>query len=176
MGRVAGRALLGEAAAGIAAGRGRALLIQGEPGVGKSALLEAGLSAVDGRVCTVLLGRCDELSRRLPLSVMMRVLGLDEQSEGQRRAREAAMLCGEVRVAEQVAMGRSNPEIAARLMMSRRTVETHVSHILSTLWIRSRHEVSRSVPRPHGTADLSGPGGEPPGAAVRNTCQKPFPP
>lgn len=90
VGRVAGRALLGEAVAGIAAGRGRALLIEGEPGVGKSALLEASLGAVDGRVCAVLRGRCDELGRRLPLSVMMRVLGLDERSEGQRRARAAA--------------------------------------------------------------------------------------
>jgi DNA-binding CsgD family transcriptional regulator/tetratricopeptide (TPR) repeat protein len=86
VGRIAGRALLGEAAAGIAAGRGRALLIEGEPGVGKSALLESGLAAVDGRVCTVLRSRCDELSRRLPLSVMMRALGLDERSEDQRRA------------------------------------------------------------------------------------------
>lgn len=90
VGRAAGRALLSEAAVGIAAGRGHALLIEGEPGVGKSALLEAGLGAVDGRVCVVLRGRCDELGQRLPLSVMMRVLGLDQLSEAQLRARAAA--------------------------------------------------------------------------------------
>lgn len=90
VGRVAGRALLGEAMAGIAAGLGRALLIEGEPGVGKSALLDAALGAADGRACVVLRGSCDELGRQLPLSVMARVLGLDERSQEQRQARAAA--------------------------------------------------------------------------------------
>ena len=48
----------------------------------------------------------------------------------------------EIRVAELVATGRSNPAIAARLMLSRRTVETHVSHILAKLQARSRREIT----------------------------------
>lgn len=92
VGRIAGYALLGEAASGIAAGRGRAFLIEGEPGVGKSELLASGLADVDDQVCAVLRGRCDELGQRLPLSVMTRALGLDERSEEQRRARSAAAL------------------------------------------------------------------------------------
>lgn len=47
----------------------------------------------------------------------------------------------ERRVAELVAQGLSNPDIAARLLLSRRTVETHVSHILAKLKVRSRREV-----------------------------------
>ena len=57
-----------------------------------------------------------------------------------------ALTATELWVAVQVVLGRSNPEIAAQLMLSRRTVETHVSHILGKLRINSRHEVGRSVP------------------------------
>ncbi len=37
----------------------------------------------------------------------------------------------------------SNPEIAARLTLSRRTVATHVEHILAKLGVRSRVGVAR---------------------------------
>ena len=47
----------------------------------------------------------------------------------------------ELKVAAFVEGGLSNPEIAARLMLSRRTVATHVSHILKKLNVttRTRH-------------------------------------
>jgi DNA-binding NarL/FixJ family response regulator len=44
-------------------------------------------------------------------------------------------------VAGLVALGMSNPEIAARLSVSRNTVQTHVSHILAKLGVRSRRDV-----------------------------------
>ena len=47
----------------------------------------------------------------------------------------------ERRVAELVAEGCSNPDIAERLSLSRRTVESHVSRILAKLQISSRNEV-----------------------------------
>jgi DNA-binding CsgD family transcriptional regulator/tetratricopeptide (TPR) repeat protein len=49
----------------------------------------------------------------------------------------------EVKVAGMVAEGLSNPEIAAKLMLSRRTVSTHVSHILKKLGVASRTDIAR---------------------------------
>jgi DNA-binding CsgD family transcriptional regulator len=53
----------------------------------------------------------------------------------------------EQRVAALVADGRSNPDIAADLLLSRRTVQTHVSHILTKLGYTSRMEIAREVDR-----------------------------
>ena len=47
----------------------------------------------------------------------------------------------EQQVAELVAAGRSNPDIAGQLFISRRTAESHVSRILAKLQIASRWEV-----------------------------------
>jgi DNA-binding CsgD family transcriptional regulator len=49
----------------------------------------------------------------------------------------------ELRVAALVEDGLSNPEIAARLVLSRRTVSAHVSHILKKLDVATRAEVAR---------------------------------
>ena len=49
----------------------------------------------------------------------------------------------EMKVAAFVEEGLSNPDIAARLMLSRRTVATHVSHILKKLDVHSRTDIAR---------------------------------
>jgi DNA-binding CsgD family transcriptional regulator len=49
----------------------------------------------------------------------------------------------EIKIARLVASGRSNPDIAAELFLSRNTVQTHVSHILSKLGAHSRAEIIR---------------------------------
>ncbi len=49
----------------------------------------------------------------------------------------------ELKVAAFVEEGLSNPEIAARLMLSRRTVATHVSHILKKLNVATRTDIAR---------------------------------
>ena len=49
----------------------------------------------------------------------------------------------ELTVVAEIALGHSNTEIAGRLFLSRRTVETHVSHILSKLQVGSRLDVFR---------------------------------
>jgi len=41
--------------------------------------------------------------------------------------------------------GLSNPEIAARLLLSRRTVAAHVSHILKKLDVHSRIDIAREA-------------------------------
>ena len=54
----------------------------------------------------------------------------------------AALTDMERRVAQLIGEGRSNPDIAATLMLSRRTVETHASRVLAKLGVRSRREVT----------------------------------
>ncbi len=50
-------------------------------------------------------------------------------------------------MAELVADGGSNPDIAAVMFLSRRTVQTHVSHILAKLGARSRLEIAHEAAR-----------------------------
>lgn len=57
----------------------------------------------------------------------------------------AALTASEVKIARLVGDGWSNPDIAAELYLSRRTVQTHVSNILAKLQLRSRVEVVRAV-------------------------------
>jgi DNA-binding CsgD family transcriptional regulator len=52
----------------------------------------------------------------------------------------------EAKIARLIADGRSNPEIAAELFLSRNTVQTHVSHILAKFGARSRIEIIREMP------------------------------
>jgi DNA-binding CsgD family transcriptional regulator len=51
----------------------------------------------------------------------------------------------ETKIAELVQAGLSNPEIAAKLLLSRRTVATHVSHILKKLDVHSRIDIAREA-------------------------------
>ena len=51
----------------------------------------------------------------------------------------------EIKIAAFVEEGLSNPEIAAKLLLSRRTVATHVSHILKKLDVNSRTDIAREA-------------------------------
>ncbi|MFJ1561488.1 helix-turn-helix transcriptional regulator [Streptomyces mirabilis] len=53
----------------------------------------------------------------------------------------------ELQVARLVAEGKSNPQVAAELFLSRRTIQTHVSHILRKLGVRSRVEIATEALR-----------------------------
>jgi DNA-binding NarL/FixJ family response regulator len=46
-----------------------------------------------------------------------------------------------------VADGLSTPAIAKKLFLSRRTVQTHISHILTKLGVRCRVDIAREVLR-----------------------------
>jgi len=62
-----------------------------------------------------------------------------------RRARSGwdSLTATEIKIAAFVEEGLSNPDIAARLLLSRRTVATHVSHILKKLDVHSRTDIAR---------------------------------
>jgi DNA-binding NarL/FixJ family response regulator len=51
----------------------------------------------------------------------------------------------EMKVVGLVAQGMSNPQIANHLFLSRRTVQTHVSHILAKLNLQSRIDIAREA-------------------------------
>ena len=53
----------------------------------------------------------------------------------------------ECKVVELVAAGLSNPEIASRLFISRRTVSTHLTHVFEKLGVRSRAELAAAAAR-----------------------------
>ncbi len=66
-----------------------------------------------------------------------------------RRARSGwdSLTPTEIKIAAFVEEGLSNPEIAGRLLLSRRTVGTHVSHILKKLDVHSRTDIARESAR-----------------------------
>lgn len=75
----------------------------------------------------------------------LRSLGVRRGSRSARRRAGSgweALTPAELKVALLVAQGRSNPEIANALFLSPRTVQTHVSHILAKLQVRSRAAVA----------------------------------
>jgi DNA-binding CsgD family transcriptional regulator len=59
-----------------------------------------------------------------------------------------ALTASERRVARLAAGGRSNREIAESLYVTRRTVETHLSHAYQKLDIESREELSAALESP----------------------------
>ena len=65
-----------------------------------------------------------------------------------------ALTPSESRIAQLVGQGWSNPDIAAELYLSRRTVQTHVSNILTKLQLHSRIEVVRALGQHGGPAPL----------------------
>ncbi len=81
----------------------------------------------------------------------LRPYGIRRGAGGRRQARATsgweALTPTEVKIAYLIGDGRSNPDVAACLFMSRNTVQTHVSHILAKLNARSRAEIVREVVR-----------------------------
>ena len=61
------------------------------------------------------------------------------------RTRAVGLTAAERRVAELVAAGRTNREVAAALFLGERTVASHLTHIYAKLGVRSRTELARKV-------------------------------
>jgi len=80
----------------VAAGRGSAVLIEGEPGIGKSALVRAALIGAADVGCQVFWGAGDELGQALPLLPLLEGLRVREPSTNPRRETIVRLLRGEV--------------------------------------------------------------------------------
>jgi DNA-binding NarL/FixJ family response regulator len=61
------------------------------------------------------------------------------------KSQEGELSPRETQILKLVAEGASNPEIARSLFLSRKTVERHVSHLLSKLNVRNRTELAALV-------------------------------
>jgi len=82
--------------------------------------------------------------RRGWAALAKRVVELRASTGADRRSPEipGGLTRREGEVARRVALGRSNREIAEEFVLSERTVETHVQHILTKLGFTSRAEIA----------------------------------
>jgi DNA-binding CsgD family transcriptional regulator len=128
-GRPLGRAQALEEAAALLAG-------QGDAAAARQALADAA-AVYQG------LGAVFDLRR---MDARLRGFGIRRGRTGRRGTPAggwAALTPTELVIARLAAEGGSNPDIAAQLMLSRNTVQTHVAHILAKLGARSRAEIAR---------------------------------
>src|SRR6185437_12155376 len=79
-----------------AQGRGGVVLIEGEPGIGKSALVRAAVVEASAAGCQIFWGAGDELGQELPLLPFLDGLRVREPSANPRRKTIARLLRGEV--------------------------------------------------------------------------------
>jgi DNA-binding NarL/FixJ family response regulator len=92
IGRDAERSVLGRMVAGIVGGHGNLCWLQGEPGAGKSALVDAALADAAERGCLVVRGAGDEQAAAFPLRVLAESLGVFAPAPDPARAEIAGLL------------------------------------------------------------------------------------
>jgi DNA-binding CsgD family transcriptional regulator/tetratricopeptide (TPR) repeat protein len=96
VGRESELAALTRLVADVAAGHGGSVLVEGEPGIGKSALLRAAVAAAPEAGCQVFWGAGDELGQALPLLPLLDALRVREPSADARRTSIVRLLLGEL--------------------------------------------------------------------------------
>jgi len=94
------------------------------------------------------------LSQRIDGRLARRAVARVEGAEADEHIRSEPLTSREREVLHLLALGLSNDEIAGRLVISRRTVQNHVSNIYSKLGLASRAEAVLYAIR-HGIADVS---------------------
>src|SRR5580693_7758108 len=95
VGRDSEIALLTRLITELGRGRGGSLLIEGEPGIGKSALVQAAVTKAPEAGCQVFWGAGDELGQALPLLPFLEGLRVREPSTNPRRDTIVRLLRGE---------------------------------------------------------------------------------
>ncbi len=98
VGRDSEIALLTELIQEVSAGRGSSVLIEGEPGIGKSALVRAVVAGTPDVGCQVFWGAGDELGQALPLLPFLDGLRVREPATNPRRSTIVRLLRGEMTV------------------------------------------------------------------------------
>jgi DNA-binding CsgD family transcriptional regulator len=96
IGRDSEMAVLSDLVQEVASGQGGLLLVEGEPGIGKSSLVRAATAAAADAGCEVFWGAGDELGQALPLLPLLEGLRVREQSENPRRNTILRLLRGEL--------------------------------------------------------------------------------
>ena len=96
IGRDSEMALLTRLVIEVSAGRGRSVLIEGEPGIGKSALVRAAVAGAPDAGCQVFWGAGDELGQALPLLPFLDGLRVRDPSTNPRRNAIVRLLRGEI--------------------------------------------------------------------------------
>ncbi len=96
VGRDTELAMLAKLVTDVAGGDGGSILIEGEPGIGKSTLVRAALAEASKAGCQLYWGAGDELGQALPLLPLLEALGVREPSENPRRSTIVRLLRGEV--------------------------------------------------------------------------------
>src|SRR5580700_587823 len=96
IGRGSETAMLGELMRAVVAGQGGSVLIEGEPGIGKSSLVRAAAAQAAAAGCQVFWGAGDELGQALPLLPLLEGLRVREPSANPRQNTIVRLLRGEV--------------------------------------------------------------------------------
>src|SRR6516225_9340687 len=96
IGRDSEMALLAGLMRDVARGRGGSVLIEGEPGIGKSALVQVAVAEAPEAGCQVFWGAGDELGQALPLLPFLDGLRVREPSANPRQKMIVRLLRGEV--------------------------------------------------------------------------------
>ena len=96
IGRVSEMAVLTDLVQEVASGQGGLLLIEGEPGIGKSSLVRAATAEAADAGCEVFWGAGDELGQALPLLPLLEGLRVREASANPRRNTILRLLRGEL--------------------------------------------------------------------------------
>jgi DNA-binding CsgD family transcriptional regulator/tetratricopeptide (TPR) repeat protein len=150
---------------GLLSGSSSLLLLAGEqyadagrPLLQAKALEAAGVTLAEGGdrgAARSAFVRADDIYERLGASWDLARLRAGFRRFGIRRGSRArhrgvrvgweSLTPSEAKVAALVAEGLSNRQIGERLVLSTRTVESHVSHILTKLGVRSRVDIARQV-------------------------------